>query len=62
MKKKLQVDQRWCAKCRMCAIVSNRVIQFDTDGYPAEIFYDGEELKMVKIGVAKCPANLLKLI
>ncbi|GEM_PF-3478561 len=62
MTKRLVVDKRWCAKCRMCATVTDKVLKFDDTGYPAEIAYGGKELEIVRVGVAKCPAQLLKLV
>jgi hypothetical protein len=46
----------------MCATVTDKVLKFDDTGYPAEISYEGKELEIVRIGVAKCPAQLLKLV
>ena len=62
MTKRLVVDRRWCAKCRMCATVTDKVLEFDDTGYPAEIAYEGMKLEIVRIGVEKCPAHLLKLV
>jgi len=58
---RLQVDTRWCPKCKICRAASGGKMKFRDDGYPAEGGIAESDLEAIKAAVAYCPAGALSL-
>ena len=58
---RLQVDTRWCSKCKICRAASGKKMKFREDGYPAGGRIAEEDLEAIKAAVEYRPAGVLSL-